>query len=135
MRSSRNLESRRLQRPSQSVLERPHPARRTQVMSPTRHVRRVGQSDNVLLGPLRAVDDRNQNAAWTDETTKRFGRRLDEAMDDDPIEALPRSVMIESIPPDHRDIGESEGPDPCGRLHGQSLESFERQDRARKLGQ
>ena len=56
----------RLERPRQPVLERPHPARRTQVMSPARHARRVGQSDNMLLGPLRAVDDRDQNARRAD---------------------------------------------------------------------
>src|ERR1700679_2934567 len=104
-------------------------------MSPARHARRVGQSDNVLLGPLRAVDDRNQNAAWTDQTAKRFGRRLDEAMDDDPIETLPRAVMLKTVRPNHRDIGEPEGLDPRRRLQSQRLESFERHDRVRKLGQ
>src|ERR1700723_2167735 len=125
----------RLERPRQPVLERPHPARRTQVMSPARHTRRVGQSDNVLLGPPRTVDDRDQNAAWTDEPAKRFARRLDETMDDDPIEALPRTVMFETVRPNHRDIGESEGLDPCRRFHGQRLETFKRHDRVSKLGQ
>src|ERR1700722_9102173 len=115
----------RLERPRQPVLERPHPARRTQVMSPARHARRVGQSDNVLLGPLRAVDDRDQNAAWTDKTAKRFTWRLDETMVDDPIEALPRTVTLETVRPNHRNISESEGLDPCRRFHGQRLESFE----------
>ena len=103
-------------------------------MSPTRYARRVGQSDNMLLGPLRAVDDRNQNAAWTDEPAKRCGRRLDEAMDDDPIETLPRNVMLEAVRPSDRDIGEPEGLDPCRRLQSQRLESFERHDRVRELG-
>src|ERR1700729_4541113 len=114
-----------LQRPRQPVLERPHPTRRTQVMSPARHARRVGQSDNVLLGPFRAVDDRDQNASGADQTAKRFGRRLDEAMDDDPIEALSRQVTLETVRPSDRDIAESEGLDPRRRLQSQSLEPFE----------
>src|ERR1700678_3973391 len=112
-----------LQRPRQPVLERPHPARRTQIMSAARHARRVGQSDNVLLGALRALDNRNQNAAWSDQTAKRFGRRLDETMDEDPIETLPRRMMLETVRPVHGDIGEPEGFDPCRRLYRQRLES------------
>jgi hypothetical protein len=124
-----------LQRPRQPVLERPHPARRTQVMSPARHARRVGQSDNMLLGPLRAVDDCNQNAAWADETAKRFTRWLDETMDNDPIETFPRHVMLESVRPNHRDVRESKGLDSRRRFDRQRLESFKRHDRVRKLGQ
>src|SRR3984957_14948355 len=97
----------RLERPRQPVLERPHPARRTKVMSPARHARRVGQSDNMLLGPFRAVDDRDQNASGADQTAKRFARRLDETVDDDPIEPLPRKVTLDRVSPNYSNISKS----------------------------
>ena len=80
----------RLKRPRQPVLERPHCARRTHVRGLARPARSVGQSDDVLLASVRAGDDRNQNAARADQAAKRLARRLDEAVNKDPIEAFPR---------------------------------------------
>ena len=71
------------------MLERPHRPRRTEVLGLDRTAHRVGQSDDALLASARAGDDRNQNPALADQAAKRLARRLDQAMDEDPIEALP----------------------------------------------
>ena len=104
-------------------------------MRPRRATWSVGQPHDPLLAPFRTGHGRDQNPVRHDKIAKRLARRLDQAMDDDPIEPLARTVKVKSVLPPDRDIGEPEGLDPGGGLDRQRLEPLERDDRVRKLGE
>src|ERR1700761_321946 len=124
-----------LESPRQSVLERPHRARWTHVLSIAGPTPAARQPDNVLLASVRADDNRNQNPARTNQTAKRLARRLDETMYHDPIVAFTCYVMLESVRPMHCDIGEPERLDSRRCFQSQRLKPFERNDRVRKLSE
>src|SRR5690348_1781409 len=96
-----------LERPREPVLQRPHRARRAHVLSLARAAFLAGQSHDVLLAAIRAGDDRDEDPARPEEAEKRLARRLHEAMNEDPVEALAGKMKVESVRPSHRDIGET----------------------------
>ena len=95
----RRMRAQWLERPRQPVLERPHRARRTHVLAspaPLTPSVNLTMCCSPRSGP---IDDRNQNPARPNQAAKRLARRLDEAMNHDPIDSVHRLGDARIRPP------------------------------------
>ena len=91
-----------------------------------------GEANDSLLFRVRSGEGGNQRAVLRNQPAERFARRLDEAMNDDAVEAPARTMEFKPVPPEDLDVGKSESPSSRGSFDGQGLKALKGEDIIRK---
>ena len=116
----------------ETMFERPQTPRRPMIGDFDRGATADGEANDSLLFRVRSGEGGNQRAVLRNQPAERFARRLDEAMNDDAVEAPARTMEFEPVPPEDLDVGKSESPSSRGSFDGQGLKALEGEHLFRK---